>query len=72
MGDKVIVFNITSEVPNDVIAASSLLPDSLQTAIYNSIAAFLDTEEGEAAWDGPTACTHASGHGSHQAQSEGS
>jgi phosphonate transport system substrate-binding protein len=51
VGDKVIVFNITSEVPNDVIAASSLLPDSLQTAIYNSIAAFLDTEEGEAAWD---------------------
>ena len=51
VGDKVIVFNITSEVPNDVIAASSLLPDSLQKAIYNSIAAFLDTEEGEAAWD---------------------
>ena len=51
VGDKVIVFNITSEVPNDVVAASSLLPDSLQTTIYNSIAAFLDTEEGEAAWD---------------------
>ena len=51
VGDKVIVFNITSEVPNDVIAASSLLPDSLQRAIYDSIAAFLDTEEGEAAWD---------------------
>jgi phosphonate transport system substrate-binding protein len=51
VGDKVIVFNITSEVPNDVVAASSLLPDSLQRAIYDSIAAFLDTDEGEAAWD---------------------
>ena len=51
VGDKVIVFNITSEVPNDVVAASSLLPDSLQKAIYDSIAAFLDTDEGEAAWD---------------------
>ena len=51
VGDKVIVFNITSEVPNDVVASSSLLPDSLQRAIYDSIAAFLDTDEGEAAWD---------------------
>ena len=51
VGDKVIVFNLTAEVPNDVVAASALLPDSLQAAIYDAIAAYLDTEEGEAAWD---------------------
>jgi len=51
VGDKVIVFNITSEVPNDVVAASSLLPDTLQTAIYQAIHAYLETEEGEAVFD---------------------
>ena len=51
VGDKVIVFNITSEVPNDVVAASSLLPDTLQTAIYQAIPAYLETEEGEAVFD---------------------
>jgi len=51
VGDKVVVFNITSEVPNDVVAASSLLPDSLHTAIYNAIHAYLETEEGEAVFD---------------------
>jgi len=51
VGDKVMVFNITSEVPNDVVAASSLLPDTLQTAIYQAIHAYLETEEGEAVFD---------------------
>ena len=51
VGDKVIVFNITSEVPNDVVAASTLLPASLRTAIYNAIYAYLETEEGEAVFD---------------------
>jgi phosphonate transport system substrate-binding protein len=51
VGEKVIVFNITSEVPNDVVAASTLLPASLRTAIYDVIAAYLDTEEGEAVFD---------------------
>ena len=51
VGDKVIVFNITSEVPNDVVAASTLLPASLRTAIYDAIDAYLDTEEGEAVFD---------------------
>jgi phosphonate transport system substrate-binding protein len=51
VGEKVIVFNITSEVPNDVVAASTLLPASLRTAIYDAIAAYLDTEEGEAVFD---------------------
>ena len=51
VGDKVIVFNVTGEVPNDVVAASSLLPDSLQNAIYDAIYAYLETEEGEAVFD---------------------
>ncbi len=51
VGEKVIVFNITSEVPNDVVAASTLLPASLRTAIYDAIDAYLDTEVGEAVFD---------------------
>ena len=51
VGDKVVVFNITAEIPNDVVAASSLLPDSLQTAVYNAISAYLMTDEGEAVFD---------------------
>ena len=51
VGEKVIDFNITSEVPNDVVAASTLLPASLRTAIYDAIDAYLDTEEGEAVFD---------------------
>lgn len=52
VGEKVIVFNLTSEVPNDVVAASTLLPASLRTAIYDAIYAYLETEEGEAVFDG--------------------
>ena len=52
VGEKVIVFNLTSEVPNDVVAASTLLPASLRTAIYNAIYAYLETEEGVAVFDG--------------------
>ncbi len=51
VGDTVVVFNITGEIPNDVVAASSLLPDSLQNAVYNAISAYLMTDEGEAAFD---------------------
>ena len=51
VGEKVIVFNLTPEIPNDVIAASTLLPASLRDAIYNAISAYLMTEEGEAVMD---------------------
>jgi phosphonate transport system substrate-binding protein len=51
VGEKVIVFNLTSEVPNDVVAASTLLPASLRAAIYDAIYAYLETEEGEAVFD---------------------
>ena len=51
VGEKVVVFNITSEIPNDVVVVSSLLPDSLQTAVYNAIYGYLMTDEGEAVFD---------------------
>jgi len=51
VGEKVIVFNITAEIPNDVVAVSSDLPDELKTAIYDAIDAYLATEEGELMFD---------------------
>ena len=51
VGDKVIVFNLTGEIPNDIVAASTLLPSSLRTAIYDAVANYLATEEGEAVFD---------------------
>jgi len=51
VGEKVIVFSITDEIPNDVVAVRSALPQSLKDAIYSAIEAYLDTEEGEAVFD---------------------
>ena len=51
VGDKVIVFNITGEIPNDIVAASTLLPQSLQDAIYDAIAGYLATDAGEEMFD---------------------
>ena len=51
VGEKVIVFHITDEIPNDVVAASSDLPSDLKEAIYTAIEEYLGTEEGEAKFD---------------------
>lgn len=51
VGEKVIVFSITDEIPNDVVAVRSALPESLKAAIYSAIEAYLDTDEGEAVFD---------------------
>jgi phosphonate transport system substrate-binding protein len=51
VGEKVIVFSITDEIPNDVVAVRSALPQSLKDAIYDAIDAYLQTEEGEAVFD---------------------
>ncbi len=51
VGEQVIVFNITEEIPNDVVAVRSALPDSLKEEIYTAIEEFLATEEGEAIFD---------------------
>ncbi|MBU1866160.1 MAG: PhnD/SsuA/transferrin family substrate-binding protein, partial [Actinobacteria bacterium] len=47
VGDMVIVFNITPDIANDVIAARAALPDSLKTAFYDAIAAYIETDEGK-------------------------
>lgn len=51
VGEKVIVFNITARIANDVIAVDANLPDSLKDAIFNAIAEFMSTEEGVAVMD---------------------
>ena len=51
VGEKVIVFNITDPIPNDVVAVRSELPEDLRVAIFDATKAYLDTEEGEAVFD---------------------
>lgn len=51
VGTKVIVFNITGEIPNDIVAVRGELPDSLKQAIFDATAKYLATEEGEAVFD---------------------
>lgn len=51
VGSKVIVFNITDEIPNDVVVALASLPDDLKQAIYDATAKFLETEDGVALFD---------------------
>lgn len=48
VGEKVIVFNITSRIANDVIAVRSELPDSLKDALFQAMADYIATEEGQA------------------------
>ncbi len=51
VGSKVIVIGLTPEVPNDVVAVRSDLPDSLKEAVYTAIEEYLATEEGQAVFD---------------------
>ena len=51
VGARNIVFNLTPEVPNDVVAVRSELPQDLKDAIYGAVASFLETDEGEAIFD---------------------
>lgn len=46
VGSKVIVFNISSPIPNDVIAIDTAMPESLKDAIYDALAAYIATDEG--------------------------
>jgi phosphonate transport system substrate-binding protein len=48
VGEKVIVFNITAPIANDVIAVDANLPEDLKDAIFNALIEFISTEEGEA------------------------
>jgi phosphonate transport system substrate-binding protein len=47
VGEKVIVFSITDEIPNDVVAIRKDLPQSFKDAVYDTVAAYLGTPEGE-------------------------
>ncbi len=51
VGAKDIVFSITPEIPNDVVAVRSDLPQDLKDAIYNTVADYLKTDEGKAIFD---------------------
>jgi phosphonate transport system substrate-binding protein len=51
VGEKVIVFNITSRVANDVIAVRSDLPASLKEALFTAMSDFIQTDEGQVVMD---------------------
>lgn len=51
VGEKVIVFNITSRIANDVIAVRSDLPESLKDALFQAMSDFIATEEGAEVMD---------------------
>lgn len=51
VGSKVVVFNITDEIPNDVVAVRASLSDDFKQSLYDAIEAYLATDEGAAAFD---------------------
>jgi phosphonate transport system substrate-binding protein len=51
VGSKVIVFNISDEIPNDVVVARGELPDDLVQAVYDATEKFLSTDEGVELFD---------------------
>ncbi|NND04225.1 MAG: phosphate/phosphite/phosphonate ABC transporter substrate-binding protein [Acidimicrobiia bacterium] len=51
VGSKVIVFNITDDIPNDVVANRGDLPEDFLDAVFDAIKSFLETEEGELIFD---------------------
>ncbi len=51
VGSVVVVIGLTPEIPNDVVAVRGDLPQDLKDAIYDAIADYLATEEGQAVFD---------------------
>ena len=51
VGEKVIVFNITSRIANDVIAVRSDLPEDLKTALFQAMSDFIATDAGQVVMD---------------------
>jgi len=52
VGSKVIVFNITEEIPNDVVSFNTnRIPEDLAQAIFDATKAFLATDEGDLIFD---------------------
>jgi phosphonate transport system substrate-binding protein len=51
VGEKVIAFAITDEIPNDVIAVRTDLPEEIKEKIYQILSEYIATEEGLAMMD---------------------
>ena len=51
VGEKIIVFNISDRIANDVIAVRADLPQSLKDALYQAMADFIATDEGAEVMD---------------------
>ena len=51
VGEKVIAFAITDEIPNDVIAVRTDLPEDMKQKIYDILADYITTDEGLAIMD---------------------
>ena len=51
VGEKVIAFAITEEIPNDVIAVRTDLPEDIKKKIYDILDEFISTDEGRALMD---------------------
>ena len=51
VGEKVIAFAITEEIPNDVVAVRSDLPADMKEKIYTILSDYISTDEGAAVMD---------------------
>ena len=51
VGEKVIAFAITEEIPNDVVAVRSDLPADIKEKIYTILSEYISTDEGAAVMD---------------------
>ena len=51
VGEKVIAIGISDEIPNDVVAVRSDLPEDIKSQIYQILSDYMATEEGAAVMD---------------------
>jgi phosphonate transport system substrate-binding protein len=51
VGERVIVFNISPRIANDVITVRSDLPEDLKDALFQAMSDFISTEEGQVVMD---------------------
>ena len=51
VGEKVIAMGITAEIPNDVVAVRTDLPEDIKAQIYQILSDYISTDEGTAVMD---------------------
>ena len=51
VGEKVIAIGISAEIPNDVVAVRSDLPEDIKSKIYQILSDYMATDEGAAVMD---------------------